>query len=101
MTTEEILEAVRAWQTSGAHPLTCAVNRHRPLEPVVEGGEVVLRCLDCDYRQRTIPHDLIRAGQRILRRSARSGVLRRQSTTESRLSADDSAARTRTPDEPS
>ena len=44
MTIEEILEAVRAWQSSEAHPVTCgAQSRHRPLEPVVEGDLVVIQ----------------------------------------------------------
>ena len=39
MTIEKILEAVRGWQSSEAHPVTTcgAQSRHRPLEPVVAG----------------------------------------------------------------
>lgn len=50
--------AVMAWQGDPAvHPLTCIVSRHLPLVPGVEFGpgedeRVVLRCLECAYRQR-------------------------------------------------
>jgi hypothetical protein len=54
----KIVDAVNAWQSSGVvHPLTCGNNsRHRPLVPKEEGDrDVVLVCLDCDYRQTNIP----------------------------------------------
>jgi hypothetical protein len=34
------------------HPLTCGNNSsHQNLIPVEENGEVILKCLDCDYTQ--------------------------------------------------
>jgi hypothetical protein len=53
-----ILEAVKRWQASThVHPLTCGVqSTHRPLVAIeAEEQQVVLCCLDCDYRQSHIP----------------------------------------------
>src|SRR5262245_9468612 len=53
-----ILEAVKRWQSSDhVHPLTCGIeSNHRPLVAIeAEEQQVVLRCLDCDYRQPNIP----------------------------------------------
>jgi hypothetical protein len=54
---EAIMERVRAWQANGmVHPLTCATDsEHQRLVPVEKNGQVVLRCLDCDYEQTWIP----------------------------------------------
>lgn len=59
-----ILEAVKRWQSSDhVHPLTCGIeSTHRPLVAIeAEEHQVVLRCLDCDYRQTHIP-DIVLKG---------------------------------------
>jgi len=59
-----ILEAVKRWQSSDhVHPLTCGIeSNHRPLVAIeAEEHQVVLRCLDCDYRQSNIP-DIVLKG---------------------------------------
>jgi hypothetical protein len=57
------IAAVRAWQGDGrVHPLTCGEDSsHRRLEPVAEAEIVVLKCLDCGYRQDWIPKIVFRA----------------------------------------
>ena len=60
----KIVDAVNAWQSAGfVHPLTCGNDsRHRPLVPQEDGdSDVVLVCLDCDYRQTNIPAVVTRA----------------------------------------
>ena len=59
-----IIAAVQRWQ---AHPffqpLTCGVDSgHQNLVPAVMGGEVILTCLDCGYRQSHIPDLVVRFG---------------------------------------
>jgi hypothetical protein len=58
-----LLVAVAAWQADlGVHPLTCGIDsEHQPLVAVEEGVSVVLRCLDCGYRQRFIPPMVLKA----------------------------------------
>jgi hypothetical protein len=42
--------------SKGVHPMTCGNDsNHPPLFPVLEGGELVLRCAHCDYKQTFIP----------------------------------------------
>ena len=58
-----ILEAVKRWQSSDhVHPLTCGIeSKHRPLVAIeAEEQQVVLRCLDCDYRQTHIPEIVLK-----------------------------------------
>jgi hypothetical protein len=60
---ELVLARLRAYQAQPfAHPLTCANDSrgHRPLEPVREDQKVVLVCLDCNYRQTTLPQFALR-----------------------------------------
>lgn len=54
----EIVARIAAWQVSEfVHPLTCGNDSsHALLVPMPEGPDVVvLRCLDCGYRQTHIP----------------------------------------------
>lgn len=48
---------IEAWQNNPmVHPLTCGHNsKHSKLIPVEENGEVILKCVDCNYFQRYIP----------------------------------------------
>ena len=56
----EIMAAVKRWQANPAQRLNCRrVISHQALEPVDENGRVVLRCLDCDYRQDWIPQAVL------------------------------------------
>jgi hypothetical protein len=68
VTSDEILNAVWAWQTAGwVNPLTCETDHcHGPLEPVDEGDRVVLRCRDCEYQQEQIPEIVLVAKVRPL-----------------------------------
>jgi hypothetical protein len=54
MKNEELLETIKNYQLDGRrHPLTCAHNStHRLLEGIEEGGEVILKCPDCEYKQK-------------------------------------------------
>jgi hypothetical protein len=62
-TNDKIVAAVRRWQSSPTERLTCRrVSSHQALEPVIEDDQVVLRCLDCSYRQTFIPQIVIWAG---------------------------------------
>lgn len=58
MDNNELIEKVKALQANEKlHPLTCGNNsKHALLEPVEQGGEVVLRCNDCDYVQPVWSH---------------------------------------------
>lgn len=54
MTNEEIINKVKAWQTSEyLHPLTCT--NHHILEPIEVLGKVILSCPSCNYIQEWIP----------------------------------------------
>jgi hypothetical protein len=48
---------VNRWQAGGeGRPLPCGKSsQHRPLVAVEEHGRVTLKCLDCRYKQVTIP----------------------------------------------
>ena len=61
MTNQEIMTAIKHWQSSEKiHPLTCGNDsNHLPLLPFEENGLVVLRCFDCGYRQEHIPRVVI------------------------------------------
>ena len=52
-----IIAAVNRWQAGGeGRPLPCGKSsQHRPLVAVEEHGRVTLKCLDCRYKQVTIP----------------------------------------------
>lgn len=63
---------ITRWQTArlgGAfdpmgriHPLTCGNDsNHTILFPLVEDGQLVLVCADCDYRQTNVPQAVIGA----------------------------------------
>ena len=71
LTARQVAARVAAWQAAEFVPvLTCGDERsHRPLVPQIEGGEVVLHCLDCDYRQTTIPETVLTANLAAIRRS--------------------------------
>jgi len=61
MTNQDIIEAVSKWQKSVfIHPLTCCNNSsHKSLIPIELNGKVILKCLDCNYVQETIPEPVI------------------------------------------
>ena len=55
---EELINALKAWQSDSenVHPLTCGNDStHAPLVPVSDGGNIILKCSDCDYVQKFIP----------------------------------------------
>jgi len=57
MTNEEIIQNINDWQEyEMTHELICGNNsNHRPLYPIEEDGQVLLRCYDCNYIQDWIP----------------------------------------------
>jgi hypothetical protein len=61
MTNSEIISAIELYQNIPVfHPLTCGLDStHRELIGIEVDGDVVLKCLDCDYIQRHIPLDVI------------------------------------------
>jgi len=84
LTARKIVALVAAWQTAEFVPvLTCGAERsHRPLVPRIEDREVILHCLDCDYRQTTIPETVLTANLAAIRQSldalrARGAIPRR------------------------
>ena len=66
MTNDEIIKAVRRWQSSKFnHPLTCQEDSHHAtLEPVEIHGTVVLKCPVCPYVERVIPDVVLKAESR-------------------------------------
>jgi len=59
MTNAEQIARIKGWQdgTLWVHPLTCgndSQGRH-PLSVIEDNGQVLMRCIDCGYRQTYIP----------------------------------------------
>jgi Zn-finger protein len=53
MNNKQKIKILESYQSNPmVHPLTCGNNSsHQNLIPVEENGEVILKCLDCDYTQ--------------------------------------------------
>ncbi len=66
MRPEQIVAAITRWQIERRfHSLTCGKNSgHRLLVPHREGDRVVMICLDCDYRQESIPEVVLKWHER-------------------------------------
>jgi len=62
MDNKEIIKRVNLWQNDGiVHKITCYnSSSHKPLYPVEEKGEVILKCHDCDYVQNWIPKNVLK-----------------------------------------
>jgi len=58
MTNEDKLLAISDFQKDETiHAMTCAVDsNHRKLIAVLKNETVQLKCLDCDYTQKSIPN---------------------------------------------
>lgn len=55
MNHQQKMVAIKSWQNSGMHPLTC-VNCSRVLQPITNSfGEVVLYCDNCSHIQTSVP----------------------------------------------
>ncbi|MEO5350568.1 MAG: hypothetical protein H7836_13120 [Magnetococcus sp. YQC-3] len=53
---KQIIKAVNTWQSRNYYPLLCEVDiTHGKLIPVVENGEVVLKCPQGDFTRTSIP----------------------------------------------
>ena len=65
MTNEEIVEAVRRWQSDPYYaPLTCQQDSaHGKLAAVECDAAVVLQCPHCEYQERVIPSALLKASR--------------------------------------
>jgi len=58
-----LVAAVREWQHNPrVRSIRCIVDpAHRPLEPIVTDGRVILQCPDCVYSQGYIPSSVLHA----------------------------------------
>ena len=53
---KQIIKAVNTWQSRNYYPLLCETDpNHGKLVPIIENGEVVLKCPVGDFTKITIP----------------------------------------------